>query len=156
MKRLTMKTGFAALALASLLCGVASAQTAPATAPAAITGVWRGQMDNLPAVTLTITDEGGKLSGAILFFLHVRATVNDPWTSRPATAAEPILNPVFDGKTLRFMVNHKRAHPPRTLNDPPSHFHLTLTGPNQAGLVNETEAGPGDAGPGLPMVRSDY
>ena len=86
----------------------------------------------------------------------MRATVNDPWTSRPATAAEPILNPMFDGKTLRFMVSHKRAHPPRTLNDPPSHFHLTLMGPNQAGLVNETEAGPGDAGPGLPMVRSDY
>lgn len=89
-------------------------------------------------------------------FLHVRATEHDPWTSRPATAAEPILSPVFDGKTLRFMVSHKRAHPPGTLNDPPSHFHLTLLGPDKAGLVNETEAGPRDTGSGLPMVRSDY
>jgi len=121
-----------------------------------ITGVWRGQMDGLPEVVLTITDEDGKLSGAVLFFLHVRATVNDPWTSRPADAAEPIISPVFDGKTLRFMVSHKRAHPPRTLNDPPSHFHLTLVGSDKAGLVNETEAGSTDAGPGLPMVRSDY
>ncbi len=125
-------------------------------APSPLTGVWRGQADNLPAVTITITDEGGTLSGAVLFFLHVRATVNDPWTSRPSTAAEPLLNPVFDGKTLRFMVSHKRAHPPRTLNDPPMHFRLTLIGPNQAGLVNETEAGPADAGPGFTMVRSDY
>jgi hypothetical protein len=152
-----MKTRITRLVLVALLCAGASAQNPPTAAHVSpLTGVWRGQMDNLPAVTLTITDEGGKLSGAILFFLHVRATVNDPWTSRPANAAEPILNPVFDGKTLRFMVSHKRAHPPRTLNDPPSHFHLTLIGPNQAGLVNETEAGSADAGPGLPMVRSDY
>lgn len=151
-----MKTGFAALLVAALLCGASRAQTAPETASASLVGVWRGQMENLPAVTLTITDEGGKLSGAILFFMHVRATVNDPWTSKPADEAEPIINPVFDGKTLTFMVSHKRAHPPRTLNDPPSHFHLTLTGPNQARFVNETEAGHGDTGPGWPMVRSDY
>ena len=152
-----MKTRITVLALSALLCAVAQAQTPPTAAhPSPLTGVWRGQMDNMPAVTLTITDEGGKLSGAILFFLHVRDTVNDPWTSRPATAAEPILNPEFDGKTLTFMVSHKRAHPPRTLNDLPSHFHLTLTGPNRAGLVNETEAGSAEQGPGLPMVRSDY
>lgn len=152
-----MKTRIVMLALAALLGVGAQAQKPPTEAPPSpLTGVWRGQMDNLPAVTLTITDEGGQLSGAILFFLHVRATVNDPWTSRAATEAEPILNPDFDGKTLRFEVSHKRAHPPRTLNDPPSHFHLTLTGPNQGGLVNETEAGAADAGPGLPMVRSDY
>lgn len=151
-----MKATFAGLMLAALLCGAVDAQTTPATSQTAITGVWRGQMDNLPAVTLTIRNEGGKLSGAVLFFLHVRATENDPWTSRPATAAEPVLDPVFDGKTLRFMVSHKYAHPPRTLNDPPSHFHLTLVGPDKAGLVNETESGSSDPGPGLPMVRSDY
>lgn len=151
-----MRGIFQGMLMTALLCAAVHAQTTPATDPAKITGVWRGQMDNLPAVTLTIRDEGGKLSGAVLFFLHVRATEHDPWTSRPATAAEPILDPVFDGKTLRFMVNHTGAHPPRTLNDPPSHFHLTLLGPNKAGLVNETESGSPDPGPGLPMVRSDY
>ena len=151
-----MKTRFATLACTVLLCTAGYGQSAPAPATAAITGVWRGQMDNLPAVTLTITDEGGQLSGAVLFFLHVRATVNDPYSSKPATAAEPILNPVFDGKTLHFLVSHKRAHPPRTLNDPPSHFHLTLTGPDMAELVNETESVSADTGPGLVMVRSDY
>lgn len=125
-------------------------------APPTITGVWRGQMDNLPEVVLTITDEGGKLSGAVLFYLHVRATVNDPWTSKPADSAEPLLNPVFDGKTLKFAVSHRLAHPPGTLNDPPVRFHLTLLGPDKAGLVNESEAGPRDTGPGLPMIRSEY
>lgn len=151
-----MKTRTFATLLALLLgAGLNFAQNTQAP-PASLVGVWRGQMDNLPAVTLTIRNEGGKLSGAIMFFLHVRATVNDPWTSRPATAAEPILDPVFDGKTLTFLVSHKYAHPPRTLNDPPSHFHLTLIGPDHAGLVNETESASADAGPGLPMVRSDY
>lgn len=151
-----MKIVLAGLILTTLLCGAVHAQTAPSTTSSTITGVWRGQMDNLPAVTITIRDEGGRLSGAILFFMHVRATENDPWTSRPATTAEPILDPVFDGKTLHFMVSHKWAHPPRTLNDPPSHFHLTLQGPGKAGLVNETESGSADPGPGLPMVHSDY
>lgn len=142
--------------MAVLLSASVSFAQNPELAQASLVGVWRGQMDNLPAVTLTIRDEGGKLSGAILFFMHVRATENDPWTSKPATAAEPILNPVFDGKTLHFMVSHKWAHPPRTLNDPPSHFHLTLVGPDKAGFVNETESGSADTGSGLPMVRSDY
>lgn len=67
-----------------------------------------------------------------------------------------MINPEFDGKTLHFMVSHQPAHPPCTLNDPPVHFHLTLLGPNKTGLVNETEAGSTERGPGLVMVRSDY
>jgi len=145
-----------AIAMLTVLLLGAAVSSAQNRESAALTGVWRGQMDGLPEVVLTITDEGGKLSGAILFFLHVRATVNDPWTSRPASSAEPIINPVFDGKTLHFEVSHKRAHPPRTLNDPPARFHLTLLGTDKAGLVNESEARPGETGPGLPLVRSDY
>src|SRR5579885_1628733 len=36
---------------------------------AAVTGVWRAQMDGLPALTMTITDESGTLAGAVLFYL---------------------------------------------------------------------------------------
>lgn len=113
-----------------------------------LVGVWRGQMDDLPAVTLTITDEGGGLSGAILFYLHRRTTVNDPYTSTPGIP-EPLLNPTFDGKSLAFQVSHRHAHPPRTLHDPPVRFRLTLTGPDKGELVNEDEG----SGPGLPIVR---
>jgi hypothetical protein len=35
----------------------------------AVTGVWRAQMEGLPALTMTISDEGGELTGAILFYL---------------------------------------------------------------------------------------
>ncbi len=132
----------------------ASTQTAPSnqgqlSSVAAVTGVWRAQFNNLPAFTLVVTDEGGGLSGAILFYMLKREDVNHPFT---ATAAlpEPILNPKFDGKTLTFQVSHKRAHPPRTLSDPPTTFKLTLSEDGKAQMLNLSE------GPPLTVTRSDY
>jgi hypothetical protein len=117
-------------------------------------GVWRGKMDNLPAAILNITDESGNLTGAALFYLHERKTVTDPYTSTPGIP-EPMFNFSASGNVLRFEISHRRAHPPRTLHDPPVHFRLTVTGPDQAELVmeggkNET------AGPPLLMVRGDH
>ena len=114
-----------------------------------LNGVWRGQADGFPAVTLVVTDEGGSLSGAVLFYFHMRKTVNDPYTSTPGLP-EPMFRVNFDGEELTFQVSHRRAHPPRTLSDPPVAFTLKLTGPNQAELVNKSESGPA-----LVMVRSD-
>jgi hypothetical protein len=119
-----------------------------------LTGVWRGQMDGLPAVDLVLTDEGGSLSGAALFYFHFRKTVNDPYTSTPGLP-EPLFNLHFDGTTLRFQVSHRRAHPPRTLSDAPIWFRLTLLDRDKATLVNETEPAT-EKGPGLVMTRSDY
>jgi hypothetical protein len=113
-------------------------------------GMWRGEMNGLPGVTLVVTDEGGSLSGAVLFYFQVRKTVNDPYTSTPGLP-EPMFQMHFDGTTLTFQVSHRRAHPPGTLSDPPVSFSLTLTGPNQAALVNEREKGPG-----LVLTRSEY
>ena len=119
----------------------------------ALDGVWRGQMDGMPAIDLVLRDEGGALSGAAVFYLHVRKTVNDPYTSTRGLP-EPLFNLSFDGKTLRFQISHRHAHPPATLSDPPVRFRLTLIGKDRAGLVNEAE--PGDAsGPGFMLTRSD-
>lgn len=117
--------------------------------PAPIVGVWRGQMNGLPAVTLVMMDEGGSLSGALLFYLQIRPTVHDPYTASPGLP-EPVLHPSFDGRSLIFQVSHRRAHPPRTLHDAPVQFRLTLTGKDTAELANEKQ------GPGLPMVRTDF
>ena len=118
-----------------------------ATSP--IEGVWRVDMDGLPAVALVITNEGGSLSGAVLFYLHHRDP-GQPWTSSPGIP-EPLFNPKFDGKTLTFQVSHRRAHPPRTLNDPPVSFRFKLIGANRGELVNENEASPVTV-----LVRSEY
>jgi hypothetical protein len=102
-------------------------------------GVWRGQMDGLPAVTLNITDEGGRLSGAVVFYLIKRSSVmSEPTTSTPGPP-EPLFNPRMEGNALVFEVSHRRAHPPATLADPPVHFRLKLIDVDKAELVNEME-----------------
>jgi hypothetical protein len=120
----------------------------------AVIGVWRGETDNLPAVLINITDESGKLSGAALFYLHKRETVKDPYTSIPGLP-EPLFNLSVSGRTLRFEISHRRAHPPGTLHDAPVHFRLAITSPNRAELVREAGANE-PAGPPVVMVRSDY
>jgi hypothetical protein len=120
-----------------------------ASANAPINGVWRGQMNGLPAVTLLVTDEGGSLVGGVQFYFQQQGNENSPWTVTPGLA-EPMLNPKFDGKTLTFQISHRRAHPPGSLNDPPMPFHLTLLGPGKAELLNEKEAPP------LTLTRSEY
>ena len=113
-------------------------------------GVWRGRFDNLPGVDLVITNEGGEVHGAVLFYLHKRPDVNSPYTSTPGLP-EPMLNLSRDGDTLKFQVSHRRAHPPGSLHDAPKEFYLKLTGPDHAELANES-----GGAPGLAMTRSDY
>jgi hypothetical protein len=115
-----------------------------------IVGVWRGQLDNLPGVDLVISDEGGQLHGALLFYLHIRPDVNSPYTSTPGLP-EPMFDLKLEGQTLKFEVSHRRAHPPRTLHDPPMAFRLKMIGLDKAELVNETESGPVAV-----LTRNDY
>jgi hypothetical protein len=102
----------------------------------AVTGVWRGQMDGVPALAMTISDEGGELTGAMLFYL-IRRNPGQPPTST-AGNPEPMFNLKFDGKALDFRVSHRRAHGAKTANDAPVNFRLTITGPNEARLVRES------------------
>ena len=117
---------------------------------AAVSGVWRAQDSGHPAITLVVTDEGGSLTGAIHFFFPRLDSADVPLTFT-AGLPEPLLRPQFVGTTLRFEVSHRRANPPRSLSDPPAQFHLTLTGPDTAEIVNESE--PDLA---VPMIRSDH
>jgi len=135
----------AGLLLASTLLTVpAAASDSP------IAGTWRGSLHDLPAVVLTVKDNGGKLSGTILFYFMYRSTEHDPWqVDTKHSISLPLIDPKFDGKTISFQVSHKEAHPPRTLSDPPSSFQMRLTGKGEAELLNLTE----NQGPGLKMVR---
>jgi len=100
----------------------------------AVNGVWRAQMDGLPALVITISDEGGDLTGAILFYL-IRRDDGQPPHSSPGIP-EPLFNLRFDGKVLDFRVSH-RSHGPPTANDPPVSFRLKITGPDEGLLVRE-------------------
>jgi hypothetical protein len=128
----------------NLLLGLAMFMIATAAATtdknvnASITGIWRGEFENLPAVTLNITDEAGPLQGAVLFYL-IRRNDGKPSTSSPGVP-EPMFAPQFDGKRLTFKMSHRHAHSD-TRTDPPVTFHLDLTGPDEAKLVRVPEDG---------------
>ena len=122
----------------------------PVAADSPIVGTWRGKVHSLPAVVLTLKDDGGKSSGTILFYFQRRNTENDPWeVDTKHSIPLPLLDAKFDGTTLSFQVSHREAHPPRTLNDPPVSFRLRLTGKGEAELQNLSE----DEDEGLKMAR---
>jgi hypothetical protein len=128
-------------------------QPSNATVSAPITGIWRCQMNGLPAVTLTMTDEGGSLTGAVLFYLHRR----EPGQQETATPGvpEPLFNPKFDGQTLTFQVSHRRAHPPGSLQDAPMTFQVRLIAPDKAELINDQNQRDPNA-PTYVLLRTDY
>jgi hypothetical protein len=146
-----MRTRFAPLSVfAALIAAVVIVQSSSRDVSAspsnqaqnreAIEGVWRAQIDGLPAVTLNVTYETGSLNGAILFYLLRR----DPGKAETSTPGipEPLIDPKFDGLTLSFSVSHRRAHPPASFHTPPMQFRLHLTEPNHAELTNESEPSP--------------
>jgi len=112
----------------------------------AVAGVWHAQADGVPALDMTISDEGGELTGAIVFYL-IRHNDGQPPRSSPG-GPTPMFNMKFDGRALDFRVSHRRAHFPRTANDPPVSFRLKITGPDEGVLVRE-----GDESTTLRMVR---
>lgn len=116
----------------ALTCSTLSAYDGKAFA-----GVWRGKIDNFPGVTIVISDEGTELSGAVLFYL-IRRDEGQPPKPTPGDP-EPMFNIKLNGNFLDFQVSHRRAHPPRTIHDPPVTFHLKLTGPDQGVFIRGQE-----------------
>ncbi len=128
-----------AMAMAATTGWAQTSDAANASATS-IEGVWRCDMHGLPAMTLMVTNEGGNLTGAVLFYLH-RTEPGKAETATPGVP-EPLFNPKFDGKTLTFQVSHRRAHPPGSLQDGPVNFELKLDGADKGEFVNENEHDP--------------
>ena len=97
-------------------------------------------------------DDGGKLSGTVLFYL-LRYDGRSWTVDKQHSLALPIIDPKLKGEILTFKVSHREAHPPRTLNDPPVSFQLRLTGKNEAELENMDEGKTGNEDNPLKMTR---
>jgi hypothetical protein len=137
---------FAIMATSAIAQSNSTATTAP------LMGVWRCEMHGLPAVTLTVTNEGGSLNGAVLFYLH-RTERGKAETATPGVP-EPLFNPKIDGQTLTFEVSHRRAHPPSSLQDAPVTFEIKLVSPDKAQLINESQHDP--KAPEYFLTKSEY
>jgi hypothetical protein len=120
-----------------------------------LVGVWNADTDGLPAATVVLTDEGGSLTGAIMFYVHRRETPDKEYTATPGLP-EPMFNLNFDGEALTFQVSHRRAHPPVTLPDPPVTLRLKLLGKNAAGQMQAELTNLSERSPAAIAIRSDY
>jgi hypothetical protein len=104
-------------------------------ADSSIAGTWQGKLHNLPAITLTLHETGGKVSGNIVFYFIRNNGAGFYEDSKSAGAPTELMNTSFDGKTLTFEVSHRNAHPPRTLNDTePVRFQMEITGKDEGQL----------------------
>jgi len=117
-------------------------------------GIWNANTDGLPAATIVLTEEGGSLTGAILFYIHKRETPEMPY-SASAGLPEPMFNLKVEGDALTFQVSHRRAHPPRTLPDPPVTLRLKLVGNNSTGQMQAELSNVSERSPAVIALRSD-
>lgn len=142
MKRTWMVLATAIVTLSGLSQVVAGADLANAVQqePARrsdITGVWHGEHNGLPWITVTLTKETGTLSGAILFYVHRQ----HPGGAETASAGvpEPMLAPRFDGRTLSFEVSARHFAQPQSLDEPPIRMTIELVDADHMRLVNRQD-----------------
>lgn len=141
----------AMLLIAASFVGTTPSADTVAAASSSFAGTWKGTMNNLPGIDLTIRDAGGKISGNVVFYFQKRADVNSPWQAT-ADPTLPLKNPHVNGRILTFEVEHhvcdgcKELGPDRT-------FRMELAGPNEARITRLEEDGT-EAGPQVKLVRS--
>lgn len=105
-----------------------------APSPVPPVGTWHATMNNLPAVTIVIADDDGRLSGNIIFYFQQQDS--EGWKVTRENK-EPLINLAFSGQTLSFGVSHERAHPGESgPADPPVKFEMVLTGSDEAKLIS--------------------
>lgn len=87
-----------AVAIGCSLIFVAASLVAQSTKAAPL-GVWRGTLDGLPGVTLTLADDSGELGGTVVFYAI-------DGESRRVFSIEPhiLLHPKLEGSTLSFQM----------------------------------------------------
>lgn len=75
------------------------------------TGVWHVQETNKPGIVITLADDGGSLTGTIVFDVWKQQT-----NEHIATEPRAVVNPHLEGNTLAFQV--RRILKPHLKGDP--------------------------------------
>lgn len=141
------------IAASAVLMVFAIAQPSIAVrANSSFAGTWEAKINDLPGITLTIDERGGKVSGIIVFYFQERADPNSPWHIAGESRSS-LLAPHVQGQTLTFEAQHHKCHDCPELG-PNVKFRMELAGPNEARLwkLDDQETGK-TLGPGLKLVR---
>jgi hypothetical protein len=84
--------------LARRRCGVACGAVLGGSPNASFAGNWEGTMNDLPGINLSIEEDGGKISGDIVFYYQERSDPNGPWHTRAEYPA-PLLSFMWKAKS---------------------------------------------------------
>lgn len=123
------RTELLAASAAMLFTCIAAAQ-APANAK--WKGVWQGELDGQPAVTLTLADDSGALGGTVVFNMIERQTQGLPHVA--SIQPHILLDPQAAGNTLAFQImrpDHASLKFTVTLDgNDKAHIHCLNCGPD--------------------------
>jgi len=114
-------------------------------------GTWRGKVNGLPGIDLTLREAEKKIQGEMCFYFQERAGVNSQWQVT-AQHAVPLLSPRVTGKSLTFEVEHHVCHGCKELGSNVA-FRMELAGINEARLTRVEEDG--TEGAHVELVRGD-
>jgi biopolymer transport protein ExbD len=118
---------------------------------ASFAGTWKGTMNRLPGIDLTIREHDQKISGEVVFYFQRRTDVHSRWHASPDPAL-PLLNPHLNGRTLIFEVERHVCDGCAEFG-PNATFRMELFGANEAKLIR-LEADGTKVGPQVKLVRS--
>jgi hypothetical protein len=105
-----------------------------------IAGIWTAKLHDKPAIKLTVNDDGGKLSGNIIFFYFLMLE-NGSWKVKDGTPTD-LIHTRLEGKTFVFDVPHAKKHGSTQPADQEiKTFRMQLTGKNQAVFKNAADNG---------------
>jgi hypothetical protein len=96
-----MKGSILAAAILISVCSLSAQSAGPATRPAWWAGVWQGELDGQPSVTLTLANDTGQLGGTLVLNIIERG---DGGARINAREPHVLVSPHLDGNTLSFAV----------------------------------------------------
>ncbi len=120
----------------SSLAGLALVMAAIAAASSPAAGEWQGRVKDMPAVTLKVGDDAGKLSGTAIFFV-VKDQGSGPQVVGHVEV--PMVHPRFDGRALLFEVVQERPNSPPGAARDVVRFKMTLLGADEGEFVKAGE-----------------
>jgi hypothetical protein len=143
----------AALAVLTCTATIAIAQSSAVVhANSPFTGTWEGKLNDHPGIDLKIDEAGGKISGAVVFYVEERGDANSPLR---VTAEDPVplLAPRVEAKTLTFEVQ-PHTYQEGAESGPKVKFRVDVAGPNELRLWKLDDPGMDKGpGPGLKLIR---
>ncbi len=130
------------LTLASGLALTPETTTTEQLTAESLAGVWKGDFPDAPAVELTLRVQSGKAEGSVVFYRVVNESAGSKVKGR---VEAPLIDPLFDGRTLSFKVKREDGTFFRGL--------VTFVAANEAILRSDDQ--PGSDSPPMTLRREE-